>query len=652
MRYLFQRNGIWYFRFQIPAKYRTFFQNECHIIKSLSTSNQNRREIKISLRTRSLNTAKLRSSEIQTSVWRIMELIENNAQQSDKECDFSHPMPISSSENANAWGAFEAEKQRVIANISASLETLECNSKLYQTQQNRMTFFEEHSPEANHSIHVIEQLWDRSVKPLKAAMEYMNGTYIGYAMTNSEIYEEISNAVIALYQLNRNVQAELDYLRIDEAKAILNQIQECEGADSWNAALDVGTGNISLKTSTQRNEMPVDTSLNRTRNVRQCNTNPESLLEAFCLERQNMNKGQKETKAIKSAFRLVHELLECSDVSSVGRDDVNRIIPEIKRFPKAARSSANKKHFDGLNVFEIIERNKELNLAVREESQAMRDIERTSTVYNWLLKHGWVQYNPFYGLADSKSISRGRYVYGMTEDEKTRKLPFTKVQLAQMLSHPVFTENKYGRNYRERVTLYYQYWVILFSILTGARPNEICQLRIEDFILIDGVLCFDIHEKHDTQSVKNKSAVRRIPVPEQLFRLGFQEYFDFVSGGEQLFPDLTFTLKSGYYGKVEDWFKRVFGQTMGLSAQNQSFYSFRHTFINDYQEKGRRCPIVQQIVGHKNGNITDDTYGGRFDAKTLKAKIDELDMSDIFADVKPFRKPAPSLAGFLEYLSN
>jgi integrase len=104
-----------------------------------------------------------------------------------------------------------------------------------------------------------------------------------------------------------------------------------------------------------------------------------------------------------------------------------------------------------------------------------------------------------------------------------------------------------------------------------------------------------------------------------------------------LFPDLTYTEKSGYYGKVEDWFTRVFSKPMGLSSQSKSFYSFRHTFIFDYQKRSQRSPIIAQLVGHENGNITDDTYGGKFSVTQLKDKIEEFKVDDILKNVLPFR---------------
>lgn len=64
----------------------------------------------------------------------------------------------------------------------------------------------------------------------------------------------------------------------------------------------------------------------------------------------------KEVRAVIASCRLVHDFLGSNDMLKVSRDDVNCIIPKIKQYPVNARSLANKKHFDGLNSIEIIEK--------------------------------------------------------------------------------------------------------------------------------------------------------------------------------------------------------------------------------------------------------------------------------------------------------
>jgi hypothetical protein len=76
MRYLTQRSssGIWYFRYQIPARFRSFFPYG--------------REIKKSLSTRSLTTAKLRASRLQQGLWEKIEVLERHGEQNENLSNF------------------------------------------------------------------------------------------------------------------------------------------------------------------------------------------------------------------------------------------------------------------------------------------------------------------------------------------------------------------------------------------------------------------------------------------------------------------------------------------------------------------------------------------------------------------------------------
>ncbi|MBY8072643.1 site-specific integrase [Vibrio fluvialis] len=628
MLYLSQRDsGIWYFRYQIPPQYRSHF---------------NGREIKKSLRTRCRLTAKLRSAQLQQALWEKIEVLEKCGEKNERLSAFYSVMakvlPI---RETHVWGFSDGEKQKIITKLTHCLETLEANPSLVRAQKSRIALREEESGELIPSIDLIESLWDRNTTPLQAANAYLETIAHESKPDNPHYYEEIRNVAIALCRFVRDFQHSLDSLYVVKARAILEQVKEYEWHDYEQISIDKTADDYYqqepeiIPREVIQPELP-PISVPKIKPA----VDIEVVLETYLLEKRNKNKGNKELNAVVASCRLVHELLGSSDMSTVSRDDVNRIIPDIKAFPVNARGLANRKHFAGLNGSEIIRKNKELGLSVRKESQAMRDIERASTVYRWAIQHNQINYNPFEGLSDSKSKIKTVQAVGLVEDDKDRKVPFSISDLKHIFSHPVYTQGQIGRNTRDKIRLHYQYWVMLIILTTGARPNEICQLRLADIKEIEGVLCLLIQAVDDDQSVKNAAAVRVIPVPDVLFKYGFQSYLDSVQGGRMLFPDLTHTKQSGYYGKVEDWFSNTFSTPMGLSAQSKSLYSMRHAFIFDYQKRGSRCPIVQQLVGHKNGNITDDTYGGRYDVTQLKAKIEEYDVEPILEQVLPWQLSA------------
>jgi len=63
----------------------------------------------------------------------------------------------------------------------------------------------------------------------------------------------------------------------------------------------------------------------------------------------------------------------------------------------------------------------------------------------------------------------------------------------------------------------YQFWLPLIALHTGARLNEIAQLRVEDIKDIDGIKCFYINEEHELKTLKNTNSMRYIPIHSALF---------------------------------------------------------------------------------------------------------------------------------------
>ncbi|NVN84012.1 MULTISPECIES: site-specific integrase [unclassified Vibrio] len=355
----------------------------------------------------------------------------------------------------------------------------------------------------------------------------------------------------------------------------------------------------------------------------------EDVIASYAKEKRAKNVGESSIKDVASNVRLVHALIGTTNLMEVSRDDVMDAIELLRSLPKDLNNPRNKKYFGGMTVLEAIERNKELGLPTIIDVTAARYIQRCSSLYSWACRHLELPKNPFADL--STSIKNND-----TRDEKDRKKPFSLVDLKDIFSHEVFTLGKLGSKPRSRHKLNYQYWVPLICLLSSMRPNECCQLRNVDVQTIDGVLCFVLSNEHSSQSLKNKTAKRTIPVHKQLIALGFQQYLNLVKTEEWLFPELTYTERAKFYGKVDSWFRRQFTEKMALTKQAKSFYSFRHTFIDFYAKNGGIQPIHRQLVGHLNGDITNDVYGSKFDALALKAEVDRVEFRGLFEKITPW----------------
>jgi integrase len=154
------------------------------------------------------------------------------------------------------------------------------------------------------------------------------------------------------------------------------------------------------------------------------------------------------------------------------------------------------------------------------------------------------------------------------------------------------------------------FWLPLIALYTGARLEELAQLRRGDITLEDPMgWYFEISDEDEGASVKTASGRRRVPIHRELHKFGFMEYVnslkckpdDFVFAG--LKPDANHT-RSGNFSK---WFGR-YKLRLGFVDKRKVFHSFRHGFLDACRECSISTEIRDVLVGHANPTVSA-TYG-------------------------------------------
>ena len=139
---------------------------------------------------------------------------------------------------------------------------------------------------------------------------------------------------------------------------------------------------------------------------------------------------------------------------------------------------------------------------------------------------------PQYNLRHNPFSSRS-----LDDSDGQPREPFTVDELAR-----IFGAHEHARR---RYRAAYNYWLPLLGLLTGARLNELCQLHLSDFQVIDGIHCINIQDEEEGQRLKNKSAERLVPIHDKLIEVGFIRYVERLheQGQKRLFPALKFSEK-------------------------------------------------------------------------------------------------------------
>lgn len=172
-----------------------------------------------------------------------------------------------------------------------------------------------------------------------------------------------------------------------------------------------------------------------------------------------------------------------------------------------------------------------------------------------------------------------------------------------------------------------KYWLLIISLYTGARLEEICQLDPNEDIYQGegGIWAFDFNEEIDTsKSLKTKSSKRVCPIHSKLIELGFLKYVEQVKGNpaKRLFPDAT--IRDGRKGKNIGKQANYFINT-NVGIKDKTLYCFRHTMATKLKRMMVEEPIAAAVLGHQHGGITYSRYGKNYLLEVLHEALEKVD---------------------------
>jgi len=232
-----------------------------------------------------------------------------------------------------------------------------------------------------------------------------------------------------------------------------------------------------------------------------------------------------------------------------------------------------------------------------------KKIQFVSTMFNWAISEELLKNNPARGLA--VSVKRKASLERKAYDGITLNQIFNSLTLSGQ--HP---EN---------------YWLPLLAYFTGLRIEELCQLRIEDIVQIEGLYC--IHVCSEAGSLKTINAELMVPIHNDLIKMGFIKYVNGLDKAKSI--RLWQELKVNTYGKFSSVYSKTFGKfkrEIGIKDKQLTFHSFRHTFANELKQADVSEHLISQLIGYSNTSVTMSRYGKEYDVKKLYGGISKLSL--------------------------
>ncbi|MEA4881056.1 MAG: site-specific integrase [Synergistaceae bacterium] len=236
----------------------------------------------------------------------------------------------------------------------------------------------------------------------------------------------------------------------------------------------------------------------------------------------------------------------------------------------------------------------------------------------------------------------------VAEDTRTARDMFSAEDLNKIFNDPFYVTGAPTRANAKKLTAA-MFWLPLMALYSGARLEELAQLYLADFKIIDGIKCYEftpfIEEDGkitiaEDKRVKNPTSRRVVPIHDKLLELGLWEYVEELKkqGKARLFEELTaYGADKKFSAAYSKWFNRNLHNRLKITGNDYTgkkvFYSFRHTFINYCLRNKINERCFESFVGHKlKGNeATVTAYAKGLPPKMLKAEV--LDKMDYGIDL-------------------
>jgi integrase len=167
-------------------------------------------------------------------------------------------------------------------------------------------------------------------------------------------------------------------------------------------------------------------------------------------------------------------------------------------------------------------------------------------------------------------------------------------------------------------------------LATGARAEEIAQLRVADVQITKRLVSITITDEHPEQRLKNAASRRVVPVHSAV-ALSFRRYVRRVGreGHEWVFHRWSRTPTQPRSSPVVTTFGPFLRKQCGISDRRVVLHSLVKQLL---QEAGAPDSLVADLLGHAGEGQTNGTYGDAASIDRMGIWVERLPLAQV---VKP-----------------
>lgn len=286
------------------------------------------------------------------------------------------------------------------------------------------------------------------------------------------------------------------------------------------------------------------------------------------------------------------ELFGALDLNKIKKETIHKHREHLNGMPSAGKGVRK------LAAPEQIERAKTDQLPTLSQQTIRNHLRALSSILSHAVQRGWIDENVVETSGVMRSVNQA--IRGGT---KAKRRDYTQDELRRIFASEVFADTKSDPLHRKFGDA--AHWLPLLMYYTGARREELAQLKANEVKPADGLYCLDImtNGDDDERGVKTESSRREIPLHQDLIDKGFLEYVQTLPVDGQLFPKLK-PCPDGYYGTAfgKEWGKYLKAK-VELETTASPSHGFRHTFKTLCRLSGMPEDVMDAIAGHAANTV-------------------------------------------------
>jgi integrase len=315
-------------------------------------------------------------------------------------------------------------------------------------------------------------------------------------------------------------------------------------------------------------------------------------------------RGENTLKEWKAAIRRFIELKGDIDVRTITKADIRAYREACKAMP--VRLSHEDRQ---LPILELLGKYQHTDVRRVNPKSALKYLTALKSILGFAVREGYLDDNPASGITIE-----------IVKSTSDRRMPFEGDDLYKIFrGSPVYRADVRPKGGAGEAA----YWMPLLALYTGARLEELGQLRVTDVRQENGIHYLDINEE-DGKRLKTLSSARRIPLHDDLLHAGFLEEVERQrsAGSKHLFPHLLHDLPKCTHG-FSKWVNRYISTTCGIEDRRKVFHSFRHTFKDACRDAEIELAVHDALTGHTDGSV-GGSYGLGFTLERLHRAINRI----------------------------